>query len=161
MDRTTLGLPVLHYLPQFSQTHVHWVGDDIQPSHPLSSLFPPDLNISQLQAPFQWVSSSLWPNSHICTWLLTGKTISSVQFSRSAVSNPLQPHRLQHARLPCLSPFPGAYSNSCSFEYTKQDEIKDAISLVMWEKIHICFMGKCLFMGKRKILVPPKTEVLS
>ena len=38
MDCSTPGLPVLHHLPEFAQTHVHWVGDAIQPSHPLSSL---------------------------------------------------------------------------------------------------------------------------
>ena len=37
MDCSTPGSPVLHYLPKFAQTHVHWVGDAIQPSHPLSS----------------------------------------------------------------------------------------------------------------------------
>ena len=41
MNRTTPGLPVHHYLPEFTQTHVHRVGDAIQPSHPLSSRFPP------------------------------------------------------------------------------------------------------------------------
>ena len=51
-------LPVLHYLPEFVQTHVHWVGDAIQPSHPLSPISPPALNLSQHQGLFQWVSSS-------------------------------------------------------------------------------------------------------
>ena len=41
-----------------TQTHVHWVGDAIQPSHPLSSLSPPALNLSQHQGLFKWVSSS-------------------------------------------------------------------------------------------------------
>ena len=44
--------------PELAQTHVHWVGDAIQPSHPLSSPFPPALNLSQHQGLFQWVSSS-------------------------------------------------------------------------------------------------------
>ena len=35
MDCSTPGFPVLHFLPEFAQTHVHWVGDVIQPSHPL------------------------------------------------------------------------------------------------------------------------------
>ena len=47
------GLPVLHQLPEFTQTHVHWVGDVIQPSHPLSSPSPPDFNLSQHQGLFQ------------------------------------------------------------------------------------------------------------
>ena len=42
----TPGFPVLHYLPFIAQTHVHWVDDAIQPSHPLSSPFPPALNLS-------------------------------------------------------------------------------------------------------------------
>ena len=46
---STPGLPILHHLLEFAQTHVHWVGDAIQPSHPLSSLFPPALNLSQHQ----------------------------------------------------------------------------------------------------------------
>ena len=50
------NLPVLHYLPEFAQ--LHWVGDAIQPSHPLSSPSPLAFNLSQPQGLFQWVSSS-------------------------------------------------------------------------------------------------------
>ena len=46
-----------HQLPEFTQTHVHWVSDAIQPSHPLSSPFPPALNLSQYQDLFKGVSS--------------------------------------------------------------------------------------------------------
>ena len=49
---------VHHQLPEFTQTHVHWVGDAIQPSHPLSSPSPPALNLSQHHGLFKWVSSS-------------------------------------------------------------------------------------------------------
>ena len=49
MNHSTLGLPVHHQLPEFTQTHVHWVGDAIQPSHPLLSPSPPVLNLSQHQ----------------------------------------------------------------------------------------------------------------
>ena len=49
MDCSTPGLPVHHQLPEFTQTHVHWVGDAIQPSHPLSSPSPPAFNLSQRQ----------------------------------------------------------------------------------------------------------------
>ena len=48
---------VLHYLLELAQTHVHQIGDAIQPSHPLSSPFPPALNLSQHQGLFQWVGS--------------------------------------------------------------------------------------------------------
>ena len=47
MDCSTPGLPVHHQLPEFTQTHVHWVGDAIQPSHPLSSPSPLAFNLSQ------------------------------------------------------------------------------------------------------------------
>ena len=52
-DWSTPGLPVHHQFPEFTQTHVHWVGDAIQPSHPLSSLSPPALNLCQHQGLFQ------------------------------------------------------------------------------------------------------------
>ena len=53
MDRSTPGLPVHHHLPELAQTHVHWVSDAIQQSHPLSSPSPPALNLSQHQGRFQ------------------------------------------------------------------------------------------------------------
>ena len=57
-NRSMPGLPVHHQLPEFTQTHVHWVSDAIQPSHPLSSPSPPAPNPSQHQSLFQWVNSS-------------------------------------------------------------------------------------------------------
>ena len=57
-DCSTPGFAVLHHLPEFAQTHVHWVCDAIQPSHPLSPPSPPALSLSQHQGLFQWVSSS-------------------------------------------------------------------------------------------------------
>ena len=53
----TPGFPVLHQLPELTQTHVRWVSDAIQPSHPLSSPSPPAFNLSQHQGLFQQVSS--------------------------------------------------------------------------------------------------------
>ena len=58
MNHSTPGLPVHHQPPEFTQTHVHWVGDAIQPSHPLSSSSPPAPNPSQHQGLFQPVNSS-------------------------------------------------------------------------------------------------------
>ena len=55
MDCSTLGFPVHHQLQELPQTHVHWVGDVIQP---LSSPSPPAFNLSQHQGLFQWLSSS-------------------------------------------------------------------------------------------------------
>ena len=57
MNCSTPGLPVHHHLPEITQTHVHWVGDAIQPSHPLSSPSPPAPSPSQHQSLFQWVNS--------------------------------------------------------------------------------------------------------
>ena len=57
MNCSTPGLPVHHQLPESTQTHVHWVSDAIQPSHPLLSPSPPALNLSQHQGLFKWVSS--------------------------------------------------------------------------------------------------------
>ena len=58
MDCSTPGLSVHHQLPEFTQIHVHWVGDDIQLSHPLLSPSPTTFSLSQHQGIFQWVSSS-------------------------------------------------------------------------------------------------------
>ena len=58
MDCSTPGLPVHHQLPEFTQTHVHWVGDAIQPSHSLLSPSPPAFNLSQHQGLFKRVSPS-------------------------------------------------------------------------------------------------------
>ena len=59
-DRSTPGLPVLHHLPELAQTHVHWVGDAIQPSCSLSSPSPPAFNLSQHQGLFlmSWLFAS-------------------------------------------------------------------------------------------------------
>ena len=62
MNHSTSGHPVHNQLLEFTQTHVHWVGDAIQPSYPLSSPFPPASNPSQHQSLFQWVNSLMrWP----------------------------------------------------------------------------------------------------
>ena len=58
MDCSMPGLLVHHQLPEFTQTHVHWVDDPIQPSHPLLSPSPPTFSLSQYQGLFKLVSSS-------------------------------------------------------------------------------------------------------
>ena len=93
LNCSTPGFPIHHQLLELAQTHVHQVGDAIQPSCPLSSPSPPAFSLFQHQGLFQWVSSShqvakgwefqlqhqhqffstqlsLWSNSHIPTWLL-------------------------------------------------------------------------------------------
>ena len=89
MDCSTRGFPILHFLLEFDQTHVHWISDAIQPSHPLSSSFV--FNLSQHQSLFQWnqlfissgqsigASTSAFP-MNIQGWFPLGWTgLSSVQ----------------------------------------------------------------------------------
>ena len=59
MNRSTPGLPVHHQLPEFTQTHLHWAGNAIKPSHPLSSASPPAPNPSQHQS---------FPVSQLFSW---------------------------------------------------------------------------------------------
>ena len=59
MDCSTPGFPVYHQLPELTQTHVHWVSDAIQPSHPLSSPSSPAFSLSQHQD--QSVLCIRWP----------------------------------------------------------------------------------------------------
>ena len=61
MDCCISGFPVLHHLPELAQTHVHWVGDAMQPSCTLSSPSPPAFNLFQHQGLFQWVFQWVLP----------------------------------------------------------------------------------------------------
>ena len=70
MNHSMPGLPVHHRLLESTQTHVHWVSDAIQPSHPLSSPFPPAFNLSQHQGLFQW-KSSLHQVAKVLYWSLS------------------------------------------------------------------------------------------
>ena len=76
MNHSTPGLPVVHQLPELTQTHVHWVSDAIQPSHPLSSPSSPALNLSQHQV-FSYKSALLISIVYSLTCLLS--QFSSVQ----------------------------------------------------------------------------------
>ena len=106
------GSPVHHHLPELAQTHVHWVGDAIQPSHPLSSPSPPAFNLSQHQGLFQWISSlhqvakvlELQLQHQSFQWIFrTGLTgwISSQSKGLSKVfsNTTVQKHQLFHAQL--------------------------------------------------------------
>ena len=63
MHCSTPGFPVNHQLLELAQTHADWVGEAMQPSHPLSSPFPPAFNLSQYQGLFnELVSCNRWPN---------------------------------------------------------------------------------------------------
>ena len=84
MDCSMPGFLILHYLPEFAQIHVQWIGDSIQPSHPLSSPSPPALNLSQRQGLFKWVGSFQM------SWLFTSGGQSRVSASASALPMNIQ-----------------------------------------------------------------------
>ena len=65
MNRTTPGLPVYHQLLEFTQTYVHWVGDAIQPSHPLLPPSPSVFNLSFQSGSFQMIQLFAWGGQSI------------------------------------------------------------------------------------------------
>ena len=99
MDCSMPGLPVHHQLPEFTQTHVHWVGDAIQPSHPLSSPSPPSFNLSQHQGLFQWVSSSqqvakvleFQLQHQSCHWIFRTDCLSNFPYFSAGRGSPASP----------------------------------------------------------------------
>ena len=82
MDCSTSGLPVHHQLPEFTQTHVCWVGDAIQPSDPLLSPSLLALNLSQHQRLFKWVSSSHQVGKVLELWHRSFQWIFRIDFLR-------------------------------------------------------------------------------
>ena len=89
MDCSTPGLPVHHQLPEFTQTHVHWVGDAIQPSHPLSSPSPPTFNLSHHQ--FSSVQSLGRVQLFVTPWTAACQASLSITNSQS----PLKPMSIE------------------------------------------------------------------
>ena len=85
MVGSTPGFPVHHQLLDLAQTHVHWVGGAIQPSHPLSFPSPPAFNLSQHQDLFQWVKlniqkTKIMASGPISSWQIDGETIETVTY---------------------------------------------------------------------------------
>ena len=97
MDCRTPDLPVHSQHPEFTQTHVHWVGDANQPSHPRSSPFPPASYFPSIR---------VFSNESVLR-------ISSVQFSHSVMSDSLRPQEPQCTRPPCPLPTPRIHLNPC------------------------------------------------
>ena len=72
MDCNTPGLPIHHQLLEFTQTHVHWVSDAVQPSHPLLSPFPPTFPLSQHQDLLnESVLCIRWPTYWRCSFSIS------------------------------------------------------------------------------------------
>ena len=106
MDWSISGFPVLQYLPEFAQTHVHWLNDAIQPSHPVSPPSTPALNLSQHPGLFQWVVLPIrWSKD----W----------SFSISP-SNECEVKSLNHVRL-FATPWTVAYQTPPSMEFSSQE----------------------------------------
>ena len=115
MDCSSPGLPIHHQLPEFTETHVHWVGDAIQPSYPLSSPSPPAFNLSQHQGlssesalhirwPKYWSCSfSISPAVNIQDWSPLGWTgwisLQSKRLSRVFSNTTVQKHQFFGAQL--------------------------------------------------------------
>ena len=103
MDCSMPGFPVIHHLPEIAQTHVHWIGDTIQSSHPLSPSSPPAFSLSQHQGLFQRVTSShqvakvleLQPKCQSFQWIFRVDTFNIDWFDFLAVQGTLK-SLLQH-----------------------------------------------------------------
>ena len=103
MDCNAPGLPVHHQLPEFTQTHGCWVGDAIQPSHPLSSPSPPNFNSSQLQGLFKQVNSlhqvakllEFQLQQHSFQWILRTDFLLDILAVQGTLKSLLQHHTLR------------------------------------------------------------------
>ena len=85
MDCSTPGFPVLYYHPEFAQTHVYWVSDTIQPSHPLSFPSPPALNLFQRIREMEHLDKSTFQDlmSGVRSWLSPHPELRDSAFSPS------------------------------------------------------------------------------
>ena len=185
MDCSTPGLPVHHQLPEFTQSHVHWVGDAIQPSHPLLSPSPPVLNLSQHQGLFQWVSSSHQVakvlefqlqhqsfNDHLglISFRMDWLDLLAIQGTLKSL---LQYHSSKASILRCSGLFTVQLShpymtNGKTIALTRRNFVDEVMSLLfnMLSRLVIIFLprGKCLFISwlqspSAVILEPPKNKV--
>ena len=115
MNCSTPGSSVLHYLSEFAQTQVHWVDNAIQPSHPLSSPFPPAFNLSQHQGLFLWVGSlhqvtkvlELQLQNQAFQWILISFRIDwfDLLAVHGTLKSLLQYHSSKASSLPCSAFF--------------------------------------------------------
>ena len=130
--------PVLHYLLEFAQTHVHWVGDAIQPSHPLLPPFPFAFSLSPHEGLFQWIGSSIRWSKY---WSFSFSISPSSEYSglisfridwfdllavQGILKSPLQHHNSKASVLRCSAFFMVQLSypymttgKTIAFDYTK------------------------------------------
>ena len=115
MNYSMPGFPVLQYLLEFAQTHVHWVSDTIQSSHPLSPLSPHVINLSQHKGFFQWVGSSnpVAFSNELAPWIQWPKLTLELQH-QSFQLTVVVVQSLSHVWL-FVTPWTAAFQDSLSF----------------------------------------------
>ena len=186
MDCSTTGLPVHHQLPESTQTHVHWVGDAIQQSHPLSSPSPPTFYHSQHQSLFKWVSflhqvakvlkfqlqhqSFQWTEDWSPSGLTGLISLQSKGLSRVFSNTTVQKHQFFSTQLSLES---NSYNHTWPLEktiaLTRRTFVGKVMSLLfnMLSRLVIAFLprNKCLLISwlqsqSAVILEPPKIKSL-
>ena len=186
MNRSTPGLPVHHQLPEFTQTHVHRVGDAIQPSHPPSSPSPPASNPSQHQGfsnestcmrwPKYWsFSFSIIPSKEhpgLISFRMDWLDLLAVQGTHKSL---LQPHSSKESILWCSAFFTVQLSHPYvttgkTIALTRQTFVGKVMSLLfnMLSRLVITFLpkSKCLLISwlqspSAVILEPPKIKSIT
>ena len=114
MDCSMPGFPFLHYFLEFAQTHIYWVSDVIQPSHPLSPLvLLPSIFPSMRVFSSESALCIRWPKSWSFSFSISPSNEYFVIVQLLSRVRLFVTHGLQHARLPCPLPSPRVCSNSC------------------------------------------------
>ena len=141
MDCSTPGFPVLHYLLEFVQTHIRWIGDIIQPSHPLSPPSPPPQSFPASESfPMNWLfasgdqsigaSTSVCPKSGLISFRMDWFDLLAVQ---GILTSLLQHH---NSKTSVLQHFSLLYGLTLSHPYMTT---RETITLTMWT-----FVGKVM-----------------
>ena len=164
MNCSTPGLPVHHQLLEPMQTHVHWVGDSIQLSYPLSSPSPPAFNLSHHQRHFKWVSfCTRWPKYWSLSFNISPSSEHSVLISsrmdwldllavRGTLKSLLQHHSSKASILQCSAFFIVQLSHPCmttgkTIALTRWTFVSKVMSLLFnkLSRLVIAFLPRSVF----------------
>ena len=178
MDCSMSSFPVRHQLPELAQTHVHQVGNAIQPTHPLSSPSPPALNLSQHQGLFQWVSSLhqvakalelqhqsfqwIFRTDFLWDWLVGWISLLSKGPLRVFSSTTVQKHKFSNAQ---LSVWSNSHIHTWLLKKTVALTIQTFVSRVMSLLFNMLSKFVIAFLPRRKRLLiswlqPPSAVIL-
>ena len=162
MDCSTAGLHVHHQLPEFTHTHVHWIGDAIQPSHPLSSPSPPAFNLSQhqglcIRCPKYWsFSFSISPSNEYSELISFRMDWLDLLAVRGTVKSLLQYHSskasiLQHSAFFIVQLSHAYMTTEKSITLTRRTFVGKVMSLLfdMLSRLVLAFLprSKCLLIS--------------